>query len=64
MPLSIEDPEADRLAREVARRPGETITRAADALPCHLAECYPASGTTRIRQAVTARSETIPWGGG
>lgn len=28
MPLSIKDPEADRLAREVARRTGETITRA------------------------------------
>jgi antitoxin VapB len=28
MPLSLKDPEADRLAREVARRTGETITGA------------------------------------
>jgi antitoxin VapB len=28
MPLSIKDPEADRLAREVARITGETITQA------------------------------------
>lgn len=28
MPLSIKDPEADRLAREVARLTGETITQA------------------------------------
>ena len=28
MPLSIKDPEADRLAREVAQRTGETITQA------------------------------------
>jgi antitoxin VapB len=28
MPLSIKDPEADRLARAVARRTGETITQA------------------------------------
>lgn len=28
MPLSIKDPEADRLARELARRTGETITQA------------------------------------
>jgi antitoxin VapB len=28
MPLSIRDPETDRLARELARRTGETMTRA------------------------------------
>jgi antitoxin VapB len=28
MPLSIKDPEADRLARAVAQRTGETITQA------------------------------------
>jgi antitoxin VapB len=28
MPLSLKDPEADRLAREVAKRTGETITGA------------------------------------
>jgi len=28
MPLSIKDPEADRLARAVARRAGETLTQA------------------------------------
>ena len=28
MPLSLKDPEADRLAREVARRTGETLTTA------------------------------------
>ena len=28
MPLSLKDPEADRLAREVARRTGETLTGA------------------------------------
>lgn len=28
MPLSIKDPEADRLARELARRTGETMTQA------------------------------------
>jgi antitoxin VapB len=28
MPLSIKDPEADRLAREVARATGETLTAA------------------------------------
>lgn len=28
MALNIKDPEADRLARELARRTGETITRA------------------------------------
>ena len=28
MPLSIKDPEADRLARAVARRTGETLTQA------------------------------------
>lgn len=28
MPLSIKDPEADRLARTVAQRTGETITQA------------------------------------
>lgn len=28
MPLSIEDPEADRLARAVAQRTGETISNA------------------------------------
>ena len=28
MALSIKDPEADRLARELARRTGETITQA------------------------------------
>lgn len=28
MPLSIKDPEADRLAREVADRTGETLTNA------------------------------------
>lgn len=28
MPLSIKDPAADRLARELARRTGETITQA------------------------------------
>lgn len=28
MPLSIKDPEADRLAREVARATGETLTTA------------------------------------
>lgn len=34
MPLSIKDPEADRLAREVARRTGETITRAVVTTRC------------------------------
>ena len=28
MPLSLKDPEADRLAREVAKRTGETLTGA------------------------------------
>lgn len=28
MPLSLKDPEADRLAREIARRTGETLTGA------------------------------------
>jgi antitoxin VapB len=28
MPLSIKDPDADRLARELARRTGETLTKA------------------------------------
>jgi antitoxin VapB len=47
MPLSIKDPETERLARELARRTGETIT---DATRTALAERLHRLGNPRQRE--------------
>lgn len=57
MPLSIKDPEADRLAREVARLTGETITQAiVTSLRARLAK---EQARTRNIDAVLAEARAI-----
>ena len=55
MALSIEDPEADRLARELAARTGETLTEAvAVALRERLARQTDRAAVTALRDELAA----------
>ena len=68
MALSVKDPEADRLAREVAARTGETLTRpsssryASDSLDCEAgrgaSDCATSSARSRSAAPNCRRSTT------
>lgn len=64
MPLSFKDPEADRLAREVAARTGETLTAAVVvALRERLARLRGRSKRRRLREdlrAIAQRCAELP----
>ncbi len=64
MALSIKDPEADRLAREVASRTGETLTAAiVSALRERLARLRSRPGRRRLRddlREIAKRCSSLP----
>lgn len=60
MALSIKNPEADRLARELARRTGKGITEVVvDALRDHLADVERRSGGERTRAEIERIRERV-----
>jgi antitoxin VapB len=60
MALSIKNPEADRLARELARRTGKGITEVVvDALRERLSEVERRSGGERIRAEIERVRERV-----